>query len=403
MNKHLPDVQLRLALDGELAKNSMNHLQSCPVCQRRLEEMRREVAQLAGRLAFLGDPAPERLHPPSGRLHPQFGHLPSAHSALQEFNHRFNPRKEYPVFKRIFASPVLRIGLAVVVILALVLSVPAARAVADQILNLFRVQQVVVLPLDTTGMEQLTGNSTLVKQLSQLASSSLQNEQKPGEPVTVADASQAGKLAGFTVRLPQGMSPSRISVENSASFSFKLDRAKAQALLDEAGRSDLVLPASIDGEVVSVKIPASVSTAYGNCPDPSTSEPSTFGNGSTGRQYPDCILMAQLPSPSVSAPADMNIAQLAQIGLQFTGMTAEQAAAFTSSVDWTSTLVIPIPKNAATYQSVTVDGVTGTLIQRPADDAPQYALIWVKNGIVYAISSLGTSSQQAIQMANSLP
>jgi Na+/H+ antiporter NhaB len=100
----------------------------------------------------------------------------------------------------------------------------------------------------------------------------------------------------------------------------------------------------------------------------------------------------------------LNIAQLAQIGLEFTGMTSEQAAAFTQTVDWTSTLVIPLPKNAATYQQVTVDGVTGTLIQRtPAAEEPQYALLWVKNGIIYAISSLGSNSQQAVQIANSLP
>jgi hypothetical protein len=72
-------------------------------------------------------------------------------------------------------------------------------------------------------------------------------------------------------------------------------------------------------------------------------------------------------------------------------------------VDWTSSLVIPIPKNAATYDQVSVDGVTGTLIQRPADDAPQFALVWVKNGIIYAIGGLGSNSQQAIQMANALP
>ena len=84
-------------------------------------------------------------------------------------------------------------------------------------------------------------------------------------------------------------------------------------------------------------------------------------------------------------------------------MSAEQAAAFTSTVDWTSTLVVPIPKNASTYEQVAVDGVTGTLIQRPADDYPQFALIWVKDGIIYAISGLGTNSQQALDMANSLP
>jgi hypothetical protein len=83
-------------------------------------------------------------------------------------------------------------------------------------------------------------------------------------------------------------------------------------------------------------------------------------------------------------------------------MTPEQAAAFTKTVDWTSSLVIPIPKNAATYQQVPVDGVTGTLIQRPAGDAPQYALIWVKNGVIYAIAGLGSDSPKALEMASSL-
>jgi hypothetical protein len=64
--------------------------------------------------------------------------------------------------------------------------------------------------------------------------------------------------------------------------------------------------------------------------------------------------------------------------------------------------VVPIPRNAATYEQISVDGVTGTLIQRPADDAPQYALLWVKDGIIYAISGLGADTQTAIQMANSL-
>jgi hypothetical protein len=114
-------------------------------------------------------------------------------------------------------------------------------------------------------------------------------------------------------------------------------------------------------------------------------------------------MLVEMPSPTVNAPADLDVNQLAQLGLEFTGMSKEDAAAFTSTVNWTSTLVIPIPKNAASYEQVTVDGVTGTLIERPIDDAPQYALIWIKDGIVYAISGLGANSQQAIDLANSLP
>jgi hypothetical protein len=122
--------------------------------------------------------------------------------------------------------------------------------------------------------------------------------------------------------------------------------------------------------------------------------------------YADCVIPAQIPSPEVSAPASLDIAKLAQIGLEFTGMTPEEAAGFTSTVDWTSTLVVPIPQNAASYQQVPVDGVTGALIERTAedgDDAPPFALFWVKDGIIYTIGGFGSSAQQAIEIANSLP
>jgi hypothetical protein len=182
-----------------------------------------------------------------------------------------------------------------------------------------------------------------------------------------------------------------------------VDRSKAQALLDEAGRSDLVLPDSVDGAEISVNIPASVSAAYGTCPKPQADTTESHEEQIPGRAYPDCVILAQIPSPSVNAPADLDINQLAQMGLEFTGMSHEEAVAFTDTVDWTSTLVIPIPKNAAKYEQVTVDGVTGTLIQRPSDDSPRFALLWVKDGIIYAISALGANSQQAMNMANSLP
>ena len=302
--------------------------------------------------------------------------------------------------KKIFASPILQAGMAIVLILAVVLSIPSTRAFAGQLLDLFRVQQVAVIPIDASGLQQLTGNGSLGKQVSQLISSSTQELQKPGAPVSVTSAADASQKAGFIVRLPQGMTPSRITVLGNSAYNFTIDRTKAQALLNEAGRSDLVLPQSIDGAVISVTVPASIRADYGSCPDPAAADPTQ--NGSMSRQYPDCVIMAQIPSPVVSAPANVNVAQLAQIGLEFTGMSSDQAAAFAQSVDWTSTLVVPIPKIAATYQQVQVDGVTGTLIQRPADDAPQYILLWVKNGIVYSIGSLGTNSQQAIDMANSL-
>jgi hypothetical protein len=224
--------------------------------------------------------------------------------------------------------------------------------------------------------------------------------QEPGDPIAVANAEEASRLAGFNVRLPQGISPSQIYVMDGAEFTFTVDRRKAQALLDESERSDLILPEAIDGAEISATIPVSVSVGYDACPAPHTGY--LINAGIPSRQYPDCVILVEMPSPTVSAPAEVNVEQLALIGLEFTGMTPIEAAVFTSTVDWTSTLVIPIPKGAAFYEVVTVDGVPGTLIRRSADAHAQYVLLWVKDEIIHAISAVGTDYQKALDMANSL-
>ncbi len=387
MSRHLSDGELRAALDSELDRPAMQHLESCHLCQLRMRPIQEQAKEVGRDLAFLG---------------PQDStQVPATASSLVNFYEIKLKQKEMSTMKRLVGSRTVQAFALTILALAVIVTVPATRAVADHLLNLFRIQQVTVLPVDFTGLETLNGNSALGKQISQLVSDSVTVSQSPGAPVAAASAADASQKTGFTVRLPSTESYSRLTVRSAAAFNFTIDRAKAQALLDEAGRSDLVLPNDIDGQVVSVTIPASARADYGTCPDPSTADGTQAG--SPGRNYPDCVILFEIPSPTVDAPASVDVAQLAQIGLEFTGMTADQAAAFTSSVDWTSTLVVPVPKNAATYQQLTVDGVTGTLIQRPADDAPQYVLLWVKNGIVYAIGGLGADSQRAIDMANSLP
>ena len=394
MNKHLNDGQLRAALDGELDSDGLTHLETCLQCQTRRKAVQLQVEQISGKLDFLS----------SATKSPD---IPTA-AAWQRFNQQKLTQKETSMFRKLFSTPIVRYGIPAMLVLALVFAFPATRALAGELLNLFRVQRVTVVPVDFTGMEQLDG--AVGNNISQLISDSVTIKNEPGDPVNVANTDEASQLAGFNVRAPQDITPSRISVMNGASFTFTINRAKAQALLDEAGRSDLVLPEEADGADVSVNIPSSVSIAFGTCPEPSNEgeaaremERESETSGSPGRVYKDCIIFAQIPSPEVSAPASLDIAKLAQIGLEFTGMTSEEAVQFTSTVDWTSTLVVPIPKNAASYQQVTVDGVTGTLIERPSDDAPQFALFWVKDGIIYTLGGLGNNAQKALEIANSLP
>jgi hypothetical protein len=390
MRKHLTDGELRAALDGELERQGLEHLEACSDCQARKGRLQKETRKASRLLSFLA-PADEPV--------------PTAQKAWGRFSEQLLIKKETSMFKRWFAHPVVRFGSAALLIVTMILAFPGTRALAGELLNLFRVQQVTVVPVDFTGLEQLTGDGALGNQFTELISNSTDMTQKPGEAIQAADAAQASQLAGFNVRVPEGNTPSQIYVTDAAAFTMTIDRAKAQALLDEAGRGDLVLPESVDGAEISVNIPSSVSVAYGTCPKPEADSSEAENEQSPRQRYPDCVILVQIPSPNVSAPADLDINQLAQIGLEFTGMSAEEAAAFTGTVDWTSTLVVPIPSNSASYDQVAVDGVTGTLIHRPSREGEPttFALLWVKDGIIYAISGRGANSDRAIEMANSLP
>ena len=304
------------------------------------------------------------------------------------------------MLRKWLAFPVVRVGAIAVLAFALLMAFPTTRALAGELLNLFRVQQVVILPIDSASLENMSGDEAFGSQLSQLISSSTIVTDEPGEPVLVVSAEEASETAGFNVRLPDEMPLSYISVADSAAFTMQIDRTKAQSLLDGAGRSDLVLPDTIDGAEISINIPASVRTAFGLCPDPKSEE---GPQGDMEVLYPDCIIFSQMPSPIVNVPEGLDMAQLAQIGLEFTGMSREEAGAFTSSVDWTTTLVVPIPRDSTTYADVSIDGVIGKLIQRESNDSAHYLLLWVKDGIVYVVSGLGTETARAFEIVNALP
>ncbi|MBL8062671.1 MAG: hypothetical protein JNK32_06605 [Anaerolineales bacterium] len=386
MNRHLTEGELRAFLDNELDAALSGHLNACAVCQKELNEVKQAHLRSAKRLSFL-----------SGEIRA----VPSAQSAWYRFTQDYVNKKETSMLKKWFSFPVVRYGAIALVALALLLAFPSTRALASEFLNLFRVQQVTVLSIDPTSLESLTGNEALGTQLSELVSSSTVVTDEPGEPVEAANGEEASGLAGFSVRLPEDQTASGIYVTDSAAFTLTVDREKAQALIDGAGRTDLILPEAINGAEISVSIPATVSASFGTCPDPDIEggeDPIDMGE-----MYPDCTVLTQMTSPVVNVPEGVDMAQLAQIALEFSGMSSEEAASFASSVDWATTLVVPIPRDVTTHSEVSVDGVTGILIQRTAENSPEYVLMWVKDGILYAIADAGADTAPAFALAESLP
>jgi len=107
-------------------------------------------------------------------------------------------------------------------------------------------------------------------------------------------------------------------VEGAAAFTIKVDATKAQALLNESGRSDFGATQSINGADVSVNIPASVTVSFGTCPDPVAQDSAKSLNGNA---RPAGSIRLRDPGgaahPDRLCTPELNIAQLAQIGLEF--------------------------------------------------------------------------------------
>lgn len=307
------------------------------------------------------------------------------------------------MLSRIFSRPYRAAWTAAIVILLLVaaLAFPPLRAIANDFLGLFRVQQFTVVQVNPAGLPEQLGTSGT---LESIFTKDLQIETN-GEPQAAADRSEASVAAGIDVRLPlrAGGEP-QITVNPGGKITFDVDLQLARAVLQEIGRSDLELPDNLDGAVIQVDVPVSVSAQFGACqPDLEEARREGFDPDDPGAPFGrGCTTLIQMPSPVVTAPPNLDLDRLAQVFLQVLGMSEQDAAHFAATVDWTTTLVLPVPAYGTSYQDVLVDGVSGTIIQHELEDHPsQYLLLWVKDDIVYALTGSG-SEVTALQIAGSM-
>ena len=297
------------------------------------------------------------------------------------------------------------IGAAVVLVVGAALAFPSVRAFGQDFLDLFRVQQVVALPIDTTHVSSQLGQAAPAIQ--ELIKQSVKYE-GGGQPQQVADASAASAAAGIAVRLPQGASPNTLMVYPAGKATLTVDANKAKALAAQLGVNDLGLPPDLQQATVTAQMSPVVIARFGACSAPGSGAGSENSSPVAPTQVeaaPDCTTFVQMASPVVTAPQGVNLNALAEQALLLAGVSPDQAARLSTQIDWTSTLVVPIPVNAASYQEARVDGTSGLLIsslpQSSQTAVTQSALLWVKNGVVYALSG-PQPADGLLQMADSL-
>lgn len=392
---HLDETCLRAFLDNELAAPAQStasaHLAQCSTCRDQLRELEQQAGLVRAALQSL---APASL----------VAQRSNSLAAWKKFENQIQEKKSMSKTLVRFRPVWALLTLSIVLVVAL--SFPSVQALASNFLRLFRVQQVAVLPLDMTSLKDTRFDPTLGQTLSQVLSQQVKITRQPGKPVKVTDAAQATQMAGFQVRLNQNppLALSKLTVQSGMAFEGTFDQALAEQVLQTLGKSDLTLPAGLNGAVIKANIPDAVIAAYGQCRYTAETDKSGATGGPSLGIGDNCLLLVQLPSPTVDTPPDLPVQRLAELGLQVLGSSPAKAAQIAAQIDWTTTLVIPIPQGEMNSQTVAVDQVSGTLLtqDKTSNGAKNtYTLVWVKNGIVYGLLGSGDPAR-GLALANDL-
>lgn len=285
-------------------------------------------------------------------------------------------------------APLLAVAAALAVVS--LFAFPAVRASAQAFLELFRVRQFAAVRFDPAQLERLEklqqGNNAL------LVFDDHEVLRDPGPRRTYASLEEAAAVAGLAPRkltfLPQGLKPDSVFLEGEAEGRFTLHSAKLRTLLDQIGLNDVPVPTSFDGRPVHVKKPSVVHQQY---------------RGSRSRAR-----LVQSRSPEVGFPPGADLAQLGEVGLRILGLDPAEARRMAQTIDWRSTLVVPVPLNASTFRPVTIHGNDGLLVSctgkpNASGDRPSegHIVMWSEGERLFAVFT-NLSGPDAVIMAESV-
>jgi hypothetical protein len=297
----------------------------------------------------------------------------AASTALAELRRRNAPQPR----KRRWTVPVLPgrryawAALLAVVALVVALSVPGVRAAASDFLGLFRVQKFTPISISA---EQLALLEDVAN--SGLYPGQVEFFEQPGEAVRAESLAEAADMVGWQPASPgPAGEPDAVYTIGGASGRLIIDVASARALMSLAGADPALIPDSLDGAEVNVTVYDGVSQSWA-----------------------DGLVLLQAPSPLVEYPGDVDVTALGQALLEVLGMQPEAARRLSESIEWTNTLLLPIPEDLATFSEVQINGSSGLALT--GVDGQSAAVLWQQHGMVYVLS--GDDVTALVSMANTV-
>jgi hypothetical protein len=344
------------------------HLEGCPECKGRLEDIADDASSIASLLAV-----------PEARV-----------DVANAFDRVMREPKARPALglRLPILDPSRRpIRLAFAAALAAVALVVVAFAANGFFFQPTTVKTVPVTVADMQALSQLAeyGTLTWTKQPQfQVATSAAD-----------ASAMANGLQLPVVSNLPDGVSKTvtyGAMSEAQATFTFSADKAKAAAA--SHGKTLPTMPKGIDGATLTITVGPAVGEVYGNLQQNGGSSA-----GSASSINLPQLIVARSITPTASS-TQVSVSELESYILDQPGISKELKAAINAIGDPSHTLLIPIPVEYANATDIKVQG-----------DVPAVALgdntgvgsgvVWVKGGSVYVVAG-SIKQKDAITIADNL-
>lgn len=289
-------------------------------------------------------------------------------------------------------NPALVATFAIAVV-ALSFTLPSVRATAQNMLDLFRVRTFAPVAFDPAKLDKLKaltpkdgdgGPNMLFANVEVL--------EKPEASQTFTSLASAANAAGIPGRaiteFPRDLKVTEISVTGYGRTRFQVDTQKLGSMLEALDIHDVQVPTELNGRSFTIEMPRAIRQHL----------------QSEHRQ----VEFLQAASPEIQMPAGTDLSRLGEIGLRVLGMDSNQARRMARSIDWTSTMVVPVPLDATTFREVTIQGQKGLLITGSEDEKTpsgrtrmRNLLLWSDGGRLYALTGDVTETD-LVEMAESV-
>ncbi len=262
---------------------------------------------------------------------------------------------------------------------------PALQAAAHDFLQGFRFRRLLVAPY-AFSMPTVTGET-----LSRILGGDLTFE--PVEPQPVQSLSEAEARLGFPARSPAGIREFlTLQVMPATSARWTVDVGHLREALRAAGAEDVTIPDALQGTVLTVTVgPALLATFE-----------------TEGRPYG----WAQAPLPAFTMQPEGDIRPLAEAALRLIGMPADEARRLAQTVDWQTTLLLPIPMApgmTVKVESVSLGDREATLFTfpqaAPTPDGkalPVRFLLWHDEAFLYLLGGPDAEAGRLIAWARAM-